>query len=109
MRRAQGCEARPWVWEPLTVMARSPTVADASAAQDSSVERIRELGDIAMRVVWWWALAMFALALLSVVHVMHRTRGTSWTFELTNLTAVLLALIWLPVLLRVIGIGGGTL
>jgi hypothetical protein len=73
-----------------------------------SVDRLREVLKLVTIVPTWWAILLGLGALLSAFNVKRETGG-HWTVELamSTTTLVLLALIWLPALVRVIALSGG--
>jgi hypothetical protein len=57
-----------------------------------------------------WALAVAALAILSLLDISRQAGGgVEMRFHLTTITASLVALVWLPGLIRVIAIAGGAI
>lgn len=56
-----------------------------------------------------WVIAVAAAAVASVFRVVHRDGSTTIGFEVTGVTAAVIALVWLPTLLRVIALTGGNL
>jgi hypothetical protein len=63
-----------------------------------------------MRPHRWWPRAMMVATVLSTVDVSRSATGdVAWSFRLSALTAGLLALIWLPTLLRLLIVSGGSI
>jgi hypothetical protein len=70
--------------------------------------RFRGLSAIIMQVSWLWAGTMVVAALISTLRIdVSPEHKISGSVGVTNLTALLLALIWLPALLRILGVAGG--
>jgi hypothetical protein len=75
---------------------------------DAPLERVQAVARIAMKIPRPWIVAVAIAAGLSACHVTVTTDGdVSGSFAPATLTGVLIALIWLPALLRVIAIAGG--
>jgi hypothetical protein len=56
-----------------------------------------------------WIAGIGIAALASVIRLSHGPAGTTIEFRATSVTAVIVALLWLPTLLRVIALTGGKL
>lgn len=101
MRRRAGSEAG---WH---------RVNEGSAAEGQSsaaIEQLQALLAASVQLKRWWTWTMVAAAVLSTLRVERVANGDlGVTFRLTALTAILLALIWLPAVLRVIVVGGGSI
>jgi hypothetical protein len=86
-------------------------VASIDLTEDESRPRftsLRELGDVVMYVPRpWLALVLFAAAVSAIRLNFGGGHAVSGAVSVTALTAVLIALIWLPALLRVLAIAGG--
>ena len=75
---------------------------------DGGLGDLRALSRVAVAVSWPWAIAMLVGAVLSALHVERSANGElSGSFEITTMTAVFAALVWLPALLRIFGVAGG--
>src|SRR5687768_8423168 len=81
-----------------------------SAGSRVKAEDIRMLVSELGRVRTEWAVFVGAAALVSVVHLARTAEG-QWTFDLgaTETTIGVIALLWLPTLLQVLAIAGGSL
>jgi hypothetical protein len=76
----------------------------------AAIQRMRSVLSVAMEVSRPWTIAMIVAAVLSAAHVNVTADGdVSGDARLTTLTAVFVALIWLPSLLRVVGLAGGAI
>src|SRR4051812_173776 len=88
-----------------------PTMASStppSSDETASVTRVRQLAAVMMKVSWPWVALMVVAAVVSTIHLdISERHKLSGSIAVTSLTAVLLALIWLPALLRVLGVAGG--
>ena len=71
--------------------------------------KVEEILAVVMRVPRPWAALMGAFAFLSSVEIDHAARG-GWDFhfEVTGVTLVAFSLIWLPALLRLLSLTGGS-
>ena len=56
-----------------------------------------------------WVAAIAVVALASLVEVSHKGGSTTVEFRVTSVSAIVVALLWLPTLLRVIALTGGSL
>src|SRR3954447_16169316 len=75
-----------------------------------AIQRMRAVLAVAMEVSRPWTIAMIVAAALSAAHINVTADGdVSGDARLTALTAVFVGLIWLPPLLRVIGLAGGAI
>jgi hypothetical protein len=86
------------------------TDSDLGAADSAltPLDKVQAVVREAMRVSPWWTALMLIAALISAFHVNVTTRGDfSGSFAPSTLSGVLVALVWLPALLRVIALAGG--
>lgn len=85
--------------------------AEPSESVDVSqqaIARIQGVARIAMTVPKPWIVAMAIAAVLSALHVSVTAQGdVSGSFGPSALTGILIALVWLPALVRVVAIAGG--
>ena len=79
------------------------------AGQDSAaVASIRALGALVTQISRPWAALMVVAAVASTLHLnVSEKHDLSGSVAVSALTVALLALIWLPSLLRVLGVAGG--
>jgi hypothetical protein len=84
-----------------------PDENDSSAVTASS-EQINAVMRAALKIPKAWAITMAVAAVLSAVHVSVSTGGdVGGSFAPSALSGVLIALIWLPALLRIVALAGG--
>lgn len=62
-----------------------------------------------LRMPLRWVVLLTIAALLSTIRLEHAAHQFVWSFQVTTITAVLLALAWLPALLSVIALTGGNI
>jgi len=83
-------------------------VADLATTDfEEFVTRMRRVLDIVMPIPLKWVLAIGAGVILSTLRVSRTHAGVEVSFQVTTITAVLVALLWLPALVRVIALVGG--
>jgi len=83
-------------------------VAVAREPAPTALEQAQTIAGDVLRVPRPWTGLMLVVALLSSLHLTVTSRGAvSGSFGLSALTGILLALIWLPALLKVITLAGG--
>ncbi|TMB99750.1 MAG: hypothetical protein E6J42_02390 [Chloroflexi bacterium] len=69
----------------------------------------RLLGDLTPPRRGWWTATLITAGLLSTFELTHGGDGSfTYSFRLTPITALLIALLWLPTLIRVGALGGGS-
>lgn len=79
-----------------------------SWAVAASSEQINAVMRAALKIPKAWAITMAVAAVLSAVHVSVSTGGdVGGSFAPSALSGVLIALIWLPALLRIVALAGG--
>jgi hypothetical protein len=75
-----------------------------------SIDHLQAVASVALKVPKLWTGAMVIAALLSAIHIDVSSAGrVSGSFAPSALTGILIALIWLPALIRVIALAGGGL
>ncbi|MEA2214370.1 MAG: hypothetical protein QOF83_4318 [Solirubrobacteraceae bacterium] len=80
----------------------------ASIVTDPPITRLETVARLAMGIPKPWVIAVAIAAVLSAFHITVTTGGTvSGSFAPSTLTGVLIALVWLPAIVRVIAIAGG--
>lgn len=72
-----------------------------------SVGAVRELLALVTAVTRPWLIAVAVAAVLSTVQVSVKPAGSEVTMQMSLITVLLVALIWLPALVRVIALAGG--
>jgi hypothetical protein len=81
---------------------------ESQAQSELAVERFHGFSALVMQVSTPWASTMIVAAVISTLHIdVSPDHKVSGSVGVTSLTALLLALVWLPPLLRILGIAGG--
>src|SRR5690242_16925225 len=81
---------------------------ESHAQSELAVARFRGLSASITQVPKLWVGTMLVAALISTLHIdISPEHKVSGSVGVTGLTALLLALIWLPALVRILGIAGG--
>jgi hypothetical protein len=88
----------PRDWRLMAVNASEPSDLEQ---RKELIERIRVLVGVLIYVPRMWLIAVLAAAALSTFTAKREGGDWSVTFEVTTATIVILALIWLPTLLRI--------
>jgi len=83
------------------------TVPDQPAGERISVDAVRDLLALVTAVPRPWLAAVAVAGVLSTVQVSVKPAGTEVTVQMSWITVLLVALVWLPPLVRVIALAGG--
>ena len=87
---------------------RSMKHVDHAGQDSAAVASIRALGALVTQISRPWAALMVVAAVASTLHLnVSEKHDLSGSVAVSALTVALLALIWLPSLLRVLGVAGG--
>jgi hypothetical protein len=85
----------------------TPEATPEVPSERISLQQVRRVLALVLRLPKLWVLVMLAAAALSTMHVARTDRGV-WTldFRVTSITAALVGLIWLPAVVRLIALAG---
>lgn len=74
-----------------------------------TIGEVRDVLALVLQVSPWWVCVVALLVVLSMVDIDRVAGKTDIHFSVTGTTAVFLALVWLPAIIRVLGVAGGHL
>jgi len=87
-----------------------PPSPQAAVPSDVDSEKLDDLLRVVLRIPWYWATAVAALAVASCFKLTRAPGGgLGLTIEVGTIALVALALIWLPAVIRLFSITGGRL
>src|SRR5690349_18982658 len=87
----------------------APRPALTSSPVKPTLDDVKRLVGIVMPIPWWWVVVIVVGMLLSVFQVSHGASGWTVAFQVSASTVALFGALWLPTILRMVAVAGGSI